>query len=123
MEHYILVNGKIREVSLFEFAIWFEDTNNRRIDYTTINDDVFVSTIFLGLDMNFTPKEKWKTIPPILFETMVMGGKFSDRGWRYSTFSQAKRGHWEIVDCIRKGIAPNASSGDRPPIEEFFEMF
>lgn len=123
MEHYIFVNGKIKEVSFLEFAIWFEDIDNRRVDKTTINDDVFVSTIFLGIDHNFMPKEAWKENPPVLFETMVMGGKFSDKGWRYSTLNQAKRGHWEIVDCIRKGIAPNASSGERPPIEEFFEMF
>jgi hypothetical protein len=123
MEHYILVNGKMKKVSLIEFAIWFENIDNRRIDYTTISDDVFVSTVFLGIDMNFMPKEEWKENPPILFETMVMGGKFSDRGWRYSTLSQAKRGHWEIVDRIRMDLPPNASSGERPPLEEFFEMF
>ncbi len=35
----ILVNGKIKAVSLLEWARWLEDVSNRRIDLTEIPGD------------------------------------------------------------------------------------
>lgn len=69
-DHYILVKGKIRKVSLMEWARWMEVGDNRRVDYTVISDDVYVSTVFLGLDHNFSFDSHAEHFP-ILFETMI----------------------------------------------------
>lgn len=51
------------------FEEWTKrDEQNRRVDYTTMSGDVFVSTVFLGLDHSFSDEG-----PPVLFETMVLG--------------------------------------------------
>jgi hypothetical protein len=117
-KHYILVEGKIKSVSLFEWAEWFENFENRKIDRTDLDDGVYVSTVFLGLDHNFSGHDL-----PILFETMVFGGQYTNKGCRYSTLGEAKNGHWQIVDCIKAGKPPYVSFGERPFIEEFLEMF
>lgn len=122
--HWILVNGKIKEVDFLTWARWFENIDNRIVDRTDIGEDVFVSTVFLGLDhglgreMCFEEGRK-----PVLFETMVMGGKYNSRGWRYSSYGEAKIGHWKIVDCIKVGEPPNVEFGERPFIELFLDMF
>ena len=110
--HYILVNGKIKEASLLEWAQWFENIENRRIDYTEISEGVFVSTVFLGIGGATD-----------LFESMVMGGKYANKGWKYNSYGEAKKGHWQIVDCIRRGEPPLVEFGERPFIELFLEMF
>jgi len=121
--HFILVDGKIKEVSLMEWARWFEDFENRRVDRTDISNEPnypggdYISTVFLGLDHNFSGGER-----PILFETMVFGGEYSQRGWRYASYGEAKQGHWQIVDCIKNGEPPYVHFGERPAIEYFFEM-
>jgi hypothetical protein len=124
MKYYILVNGKIKHATLMEWAKWFEDIENRLVDRTEISKDVYVSTIFLGIDHSFKIFDPVldQEHRPILFETMVMGGKYADRGWRYSSHGEAKRGHWTIVDCIRKGLPPNVEYGERPFFEEFMDM-
>ena len=119
---YIFVNGKIKSVSLSQWSLWFNDFENRKIDRTIISDNVYVSTIFLGIDHSFN-LENWNDEKPILFESMVMGGKFSNMGWRYSSCGEAKRGHWLIVDRIRAGLSPDVPFGERPWMEEFLDMF
>jgi hypothetical protein len=74
-----------------KWAEWFEESNRRvkRTVYNDVNDnEVVVSTVFLGLDHNFSGKG-----PPILFETMVFGGKFDQEYDRYSTWEAATIGH------------------------------
>jgi hypothetical protein len=123
MGYYILVNGKIKKSSLLEWGRWFENIDNRRVDYTDISNESNypggsnISTVCLGLDHDLGgPK-------PILFETMVFGGEWSQCGWRYSSYGEAKKGHWMIVDCIRSGKRPEVDFGQRPWFELFMEMF
>lgn len=53
MSHYMLVNGKIKLAnSLLEWAKWFENGENRRVDRTTVGESD-ISTVFLSLDHNF----------------------------------------------------------------------
>jgi hypothetical protein len=49
-----------------------------RVDETDINDDVYVSTVWLGLDHNWGGR-------PHIFETMVFGGPLNEQLERYST--------------------------------------
>ncbi|MEO9497665.1 MAG: hypothetical protein ABJG42_24540 [Vibrio splendidus] len=56
---------------------------------------VVISTVFLGLDHNpFGGK-------PILFETMIFGGKHDDYQERYCTWDEAAQRHQSIVQEIR----------------------
>lgn len=63
--------------SLLEFGRAFEKMD--RIVRKTYFPGVEVSTIFLGLDHN------WGDGPPLLFETLVFGGKLDREMDRYST--------------------------------------
>ena len=47
-------------------------------------DKMWVSTVFLGLEMAF------RDGPPVLFETMIFGGPFDEQfQWRYHTKKEA----------------------------------
>ena len=72
---------------LMEWAKLFNSTKNRTVAITE-NDDVTVSTVFLGIDHNFCSHGE-----PILFETMVFGGKKDGDCIRYRTWEEAEQGH------------------------------
>lgn len=94
--HYIL-DGKtpVEVKDLTEWAQWFGRGNdNRRVAQTIFERKVNVSTVFLGLDHNFGDG------PPILFETMIFGGPFSDFQDRYETWEEAEKGHLNAVKMI-----------------------
>ncbi len=84
--HYILEGTEVVEVKdLMEWAKWLESA-----DRHVAKDEshgVEVSTVFLGLDYNFGSG------PPLLFETMVFGGKLDGEVNRYSTWQEAETGH------------------------------
>lgn len=83
---------------LMEWAQWFE-TAERHVNDTTIGD-VRVSTVFLGLDHNFSGEGE-----PVLFETMIFGGPMTEEQMRYSTWEQAALGHAAHCDVIRAGAS------------------
>lgn len=66
---------------------------------TEINKDVFVFTVFLGLDHQFFYKG-----PQHLFETVVFGGKLDGEIERYSTWEEAEKGHKRWAEKV-KGIS------------------
>lgn len=122
--HYILVNGKLKKATFLEWCNWFSVFENRIIDRTDISNEPnypggdFISTVFLGMNYNFDPNR-----PPMCFESMVFGGKYSQASWRYSSMGEAKQGHWQMVDCIRAGLPPQVTSGEKPWMELFLDMF
>jgi hypothetical protein len=61
-----------------------------RVVAQTGNDSIWVSTVFLGINHNFG---FGKDTRPILFETMVFGGKMDDYQYRYYTYDEALAGH------------------------------
>jgi hypothetical protein len=67
-------------------------------DHTQIeltgNDNIYVSTVFLGVDHNhgLNPDEK----RPILFESMVFGGEYNELQFRYCTMEEARAGHKDL---------------------------
>ena len=77
-----------------EWAIWFE-TANRTVARTKIGP-AEVSTVFLGLDHNFTDEG-----PPVLFETMVFGGSQDQQQERYCTWEEAEAGHAKMVKRVK----------------------
>ena len=54
------------EPDLMKWGRWFSDRRDQRIVKQEMVGDLKVSTVFLGLDHNFSPKG-----PPVLWETMV----------------------------------------------------
>lgn len=83
------------EPSLTKWAQWFE-TAERHIALDELPNDVKVSTVFLGLDHNFGLDG-----PPILFETMIFGGKHDQYQDRYETRDEALLGHAKALDLAR----------------------
>jgi hypothetical protein len=58
--------------------------------------DVEVSTVWLGLDHNFGLSG-----PPIIYETLVFGGKLDGEMDRYSNRVAALAGHDQLVARVR----------------------
>ncbi len=80
---------------LTEWAKWFE-TGDRIVKQDRLLDGVLVSTVFLGLDHNWSG-----TGEPILFETMIFGGKHHDYQTRCSTWEQAEKMHEKALELVR----------------------
>lgn len=57
---------------------------------------VRISTVFLGLDHNYSQMG-----PPILFETMIFGGKHDEYQERYATWDEAVEGHNKAVKLVK----------------------
>ncbi|WP_099071278.1 hypothetical protein [Nostoc linckia] len=91
-ELYILDENKqpIKPESLEQWSNWRKNENNIQVALDTFSWGR-VSTIFLGKDYSNFPNQE-----PQLFETMVFGGEYSGKFWRYSTWEQAVAGHQEV---------------------------
>ena len=62
---------------------------------------VEVSTVLLVIDHN------WGKGPPLIFETMIFGGEFDRRVWRYSTREEAEAGHVEACQKVFATVGEN----------------
>ena len=96
---YILEGKEPKLVNdIIKWGKWFE-TANRHVAKTRLPNKVTVSTVFLGLDHSFGEGT------PILFETMIFGGKHNDYQERYATWGEAEVGHQKAVALASgKGI-------------------
>ena len=74
---------------------------------TEIDDEVHVSTVWLGLDHSFGFGG-----PPLIWETMIFGGPFNDYQWRYPSRPTALDDHERIVRALRAGEDPDPSQYD-----------
>lgn len=79
---------------IHEFAKMYEHSD--RVVKQEHIDDVFISTVFLGIDHRFIDNSG-----PILFETMIFSGEHDQYQERYSTWAEAVRGHDEIVERLK----------------------
>ena len=77
----------------YEWAKWF-GTADRRVA-NDVMGGVRVSTVFLGIDHNHTLSG-----PPLLFETLVFGGKLDGDMDRCSTWQQAEAMHKRMLDRV-----------------------
>ncbi len=80
----------IKETDLLKWAMWFE-TADRVVEQTAVNNEITVSTIFLGLNHQFGDG------PPLLFETLIIGGPNDGDMRRYPTWKEAEIGHGEMM--------------------------
>jgi hypothetical protein len=95
MRNYIL-RGKepVIENDIGKWALSF-GRDNREVAKTNIGK-VLVSTMFLGIDHSFGDG------PPMLFETMIFGGRHSEEQWRYATWDEAEAGHARAVRIVER---------------------
>lgn len=108
MENYILDKDNNPQPTTFAlWAAWLKESPERKIlcrnRLWIDNTEVFISTVFLGLDHSFG------TGKPILFETMIFGGK--NDGWqdRYHTYREACEGHNRILLQVMNNEEPTYS--------------
>ncbi len=97
---YILVDHvPFLEPNLLKWAEWMGN-HDKGVAAWTDEEDRWVSTVFLGLDFQFTPGG-----PPHLFETMVRdpAGHWSQQV-RYSTWDEAVQGHDKAVNLLKSQI-------------------
>ncbi|HUT77576.1 MAG TPA: hypothetical protein VM285_07815, partial [Polyangia bacterium] len=85
---------------MYAWSKMFDDEPGGRHVAKTDVGEVFVSTVFLGIDHNYSGG------PPLLFETMVFRGHLDERQWRYSTWDEAAAGHEEVVAHVKAGTEP-----------------
>ena len=93
--NYILKDKMpIAEPDLAKWAKWFESETNKIVCRTELPEEVYVSTVFLGMDHSYGGGE------PILFETMIFGGEHDQHQERYSTWEEAKKGHEKAIEMM-----------------------
>ena len=105
-DKYILEDHKVVACSnLFEWAQWFENADRQVAE--TILGEVRISTVFLGLNHRFGSVPN-KDRVPLLFETMVFGGKLNLEFERYPTWQDAEEGHkrWIAKAQSKTSVAP-----------------
>jgi len=73
-----------------------DEAAGRRVARTDVREGVWVSTVFLGIDHNYSG-----TGPPILFETMVNRRGEWDEQARYATWDEAEAGHAAVAARVR----------------------
>ena len=93
MLHYILDDlGHAQPCpDLLRWGRFMEQPNARTLGDTDV-DGVRVSTVFLGLDHNYSGKG-----PPVLWETMIFGGEHDGWQWRYTSREDAEVGHQAVI--------------------------
>ena len=102
MNKYILdeSGNPVLEPDILKWAKWFESTFDgeyvRRVAITDIGEEVSIITSFLALD------HQWGDGSPLLYETMVFGGKLNGEQDRYSTKEEAVSGHERIVQLVKE---------------------
>lgn len=98
-DSYVLDGEIVRKPKSYKEFLTFMKSDGRRVALGFVRSSYVVSTVFLGLDRNYTGKGS-----PILFETMVFhnGG---DTQKRYSTYEEALTGHREELEFLKIAIA------------------
>lgn len=98
---YMLKDGKPEPADVIspEFQEWYNNIENRRVARTEIAKDIWVSTVFLGLDHNL-----FGVGEPVLWETMIFGGVEDLSQWRATTQAEALEHHKEAVALAKKGL-------------------
>lgn len=94
-DHWILRNGKPTAVGVYEWAVWFETHYDERIVEQTTRGDIWISTVFVGVDFSFRQAER----PPI-YETVVTENGQVVCVCRVATLADAKAVHFDLLSKV-----------------------
>ena len=94
----------VPEPDLVAWGSWFV-TADRTVARTWLAPDVEVSTVFLGLDHAFQPGG-----PPLLFETMIFGGRLDGHQERFTTWAEAVTGHEALCAQVAATLGQEGGS-------------
>jgi hypothetical protein len=87
----------VPEPDLHAWAEWHGKVSNRRLAWDDYGARGTMSTVFLGSDHNFGGR---KGDPPILWESMIFGGRLDGTMRRYRTRAEALAGHFALIDIL-----------------------
>lgn len=82
----------VEEPDVLKWGEWFESSNAKRFVAESKYNNLRISTVFMALD-----HAVFQTDPPLLYETMLFGGKYDGETERYSTKREALLGHQKMV--------------------------
>jgi len=96
---YILdENNKPVSKPTLEVSDWLEENQEKRVVKQDHVGDVFISTVFLGLDHSW-PRDN---NIPLLWETMIFGGEHDQYMDRYTSYEDAVEGHQKALNLVNK---------------------
>lgn len=113
MGQYYILNAAGEPVcfdhDVIAWGVWFQSADRlvakaRDEGNTNKATAIEVSTVFLGLNHQFFDG------PPVLWETLVIGGLLDGQMQRYTSRAAALRGHQEMCERVAETI-------ERPPAE------
>jgi hypothetical protein len=98
MAWYILdENNKPIRSTIVDCGEWLEENPERKaVKQENVNDDIHVSTVFLGLD------HAWNSGIPVLWETMIFGGEHDQYQERYTSYEDALEGHQIALNLVNQ---------------------
>jgi hypothetical protein len=79
-----------------EHIRWESKNPDRKVVKQQHIGDTYISTVFLGLDHAYGGKK------PILWETMIFGGKHDQYQVRYASYDDAVKGHEIAVKLVKQ---------------------
>lgn len=98
--HYLLdENKEPYPVTIEEVIKLYNDPDMKIVQQDRI-DDIFISTVFLGMDHGWN----WINSPvhkPVLWETMIFGGKHDQYQERYTSHHDAVEGHQRALELVK----------------------
>ena len=103
-----IYDRKGRPMDVEQFSVKHADMSYRVVASAKFMEgktEVHISTVWLGINHNHSGEGD-----PVIFETMVFGGKFSEFQCRYSTLIGAIKGHKMVLESVQKG--------ERPPLQD-----
>jgi hypothetical protein len=89
-------NNKPVASSAIEYSRWMEQNPTKKALKQEYIGDIYVSTVFLGLDHSW-PEDESK---PLLWETMIFGGEYDQFMDRYTSVEDALEGHQKAIDLV-----------------------
>lgn len=130
MTVYYDKNGKL--IGLMRWARLFEDMRYRVIGQSHF-ENLTVSTVWIGFDMDVFNLMRAEPLPPLIFESMVFEVPQGDDVWRsleqrrYRTLREARIGHADLCSVvttmmdIKEEVMSDAGVRDLPDLSTYQE--
>ena len=88
-------NGTVKNVpDLRDWKTTLFQGNYRLVD--EISKTVEIATIFTGIDKSLGTNKV-----PVLFETIIFGGKMDGETYNYTSWADAQKGHAQLLNELR----------------------